>query len=153
MAQTGLGSLTQAQVFRCRNCREVINTAMTNCAYCGVAIDHEAAQAAADVQEFVGRACSDASYVKIAARALGGFFLLNLIPFLPLVGWATLILLIVVPVLLVRWWIKYRRIQTSDPDYEKARRDTIIAAVIWSAVLVVGFGLSVVQALLAARQG
>jgi hypothetical protein len=141
MAQTGLGSLSQAQVFRCRNCQEVINTGMSNCAYCGVAIDHAAAQAAADAQAYVANAYSDASYAKIAARALVVFFLLGLIPLFP--GWPTLILLIVVPVLVVRWWIKYRGLQTTDPDYEKARRHTIIAAVIWSAVLVGWFVISV----------
>jgi len=136
-------SLSQPQVFQCQNCREFINTSMTNCSYCGVAINAEAATAAADVQANVAKACSDANYLKIMARALGVFYLLNLIPFLPLVGWGFLVLLIGVPIMMVRWWVKYSKLQTSDADYEKAKRDTIIAAVIWSALAVLWMTISI----------
>lgn len=141
-------SLGQPQVFQCPNCREFINVSMTHCSYCGVAINPEAASAAADIQAKVAQACSDANYLKIMARALAAFYLLNWIPFMPLVGWGFLILLVVVPVMLVRWWVKYRDIQTGDQDYEKAKRDPIIAAVIWSAVAVLWLAVSVVQAIL-----
>lgn len=145
-------SLSEPQVFQCQNCREFINTSMTHCSYCGVAINHEAATAAADVQAKVGQACSDANYLKIMARAQVVFFLLNWIPFLPLVGWGFLILLVAVPIMLIRWWVKYRGIQTADKDYEKAKRDTIIAAVIWSAVTVIWVGIGLIQAILIMRQ-
>jgi hypothetical protein len=74
-------SLSQPQVFQCQNCREFINTSMTNCTYCGVAINAEAATAAADVQANVAKACSDANYLKIMARALVVFFLLSFLLF------------------------------------------------------------------------
>ena len=141
-------SLNQPQVFQCQNCREFINTGLTNCPYCGVMINLEAATAAADVQANVAKACSDANFLKIAARALAVFFGLSFVPFLPMVGLASLIMLIVVPILLVRWWVKYRNLQTADQDYEKARRETIIAAVIWSGVIVVWLAASVIQAFL-----
>ena len=141
-------SLNQQQVFQCQNCREFINTGLTNCPYCGVMINLEAATAAADNQANVAKACSDANFLKLMARALAGFFLLSFVPFVPLVGWGSLILFIAVPIMLVRWWIKYRNLQTSDPDYERARRDTIIAAVIWCAVVVVWVAANVIQVLL-----
>jgi len=144
-------SLSQSQVFQCQNCREFINTSMTHCSYCGVAISAEAATAAADVQANVAKACSDANFLKIMARALVVFFLLDLIPFVPLVGWASLFLLVAVPVMLVRWWVKYRTLQTADDDYEKAKRDTVIAAVIWSAVAVVWFLLLMIQVVFVVR--
>lgn len=145
-------SLGQAQVFQCPNCREFINASMANCSYCGVAINYESAMAAADVQAKVGQACSDASYLKITARALVLFYALSWVPFLPLVGWGSLILMIAVPVMLVRWWVKYSKLQTGDPDYEKAKRDTIIAAVIWSAVIAISFIAFAIQVVLAMRE-
>lgn len=142
-------ALNQPQTFQCPNCREFINASMGNCSFCGAAINYETALAAADIQAKVGQACSDASYLKITARALVVFYLLSWIPFLPLVGWGALILMIAVPVMLVRWWVKYGKLQTGDPDYEKAKRDTIIAAVIWSALIALWFILAAVQILFA----
>lgn len=141
-------SLNQPQAFQCPNCREFINASMSNCSYCGVAINHEAAMAAANVQAKVGQACSDASYLKITARAFVLFYLLDWIPFMPLVGWGALILFIAVPVMLVRWWVKYSKLQTADPDYEKAKRDTIISAVIWSALVALWFIIIAINILL-----
>ena len=141
-------SLSQPKVFQCQNCREFINTELTNCPYCGVILNLEAATAAADNQSNVAKACSDANFLKIMARALVLFFVLSFVPFLPLVGYGSLILFLAVPVMLVRWWIKYRKLQTADPDYEKAKRDTIIAAVIWSGVIVLWIAAGVIQGLL-----
>lgn len=143
----------QPQVFQCQNCREFINTSMTNCPYCGVEISLEAATAAADVQSKVAKACSDANFLKIMARALAIFFLASLVPFVGgIAGWGFLFLLIAVPVMLVRWWIKYSGIQTSDQDYEGAKRNTIISAVTWCGVVVVWLAASVIQAFLLAQR-
>lgn len=142
-------ALNQPQAFQCPNCREFINASMSNCSYCGVAINYDSAIAAANIQSKVGQACSDASYLKITARAFVVFYLLSWVPFLPLVGWGSLILFIAVPVMLIRWWVKYSKLQTADPDYEKAKRDTIIAAVIWSALTALWFIIVAIQILLA----
>jgi len=142
-------SLSQPQVFQCQICREFINASMANCPYCGVEINPEAAIAAAGVQSQVGKACSDANFLKIMARALAVFFLAIWFPIIGgLAGWGFLILLIAVPVMLIRWWIKYRGIQTGDPDYELAKRDSIVAVVIWCGVVVVWLLAGVLQALL-----
>lgn len=142
-------SLSQPQVFQCQNCREFINTSMTLCSYCGVAINASAAAAAADVQTSVANACNEASFLKIMARAQVAFLLFSLIPLIGgAAGWGFLFLLIAIPVMLIRWWVKYRNLQTGDKDYEKAKHNTIIAAVIWSACIVGWLVISVLQALL-----
>jgi len=141
-------SLNQPQVFQCQNCREFINTSMTLCTYCGVTINASAAAAAADIQTSVANACSEASFLKIMARAQVAFFVFSLIPLIGgFAGWGFLFLLIAVPVMLIRWWVKYRNLQTGDKDYEKAKRNTIIAAVIWSAGVVVWLVISALQVL------
>lgn len=149
MSQPGIGPLSQAQVFQCPICREIINTSMTNCPYCGVEINPEAAQTAADTQSRVAEACSNASYLKIMARAMVGFFLASWLPFIGGIGgWGFLAMLVLIPILLVRWWIKYRNLQTADPDFEEARRNTIVAFAIWSGIVVVWFAAGLIQAFL-----
>jgi D-lactate dehydrogenase (cytochrome) len=65
--------------FPCVSCREIINDQSAECKYCGAPIDPAIAQAEAGVQDRVNQACSDASYLKIAAGTmwvlLGGSFL------------------------------------------------------------------------------
>ena len=153
-------SLNQSQAFQCQNCREFINTSMTNCSYCGVAINSEAAFAAADIQAAVAKACNDAKYMRLLARVMVGFFLAMWISSLSiLVGmeipvmlfvlsttlarWGYWVLLVIVLVMLVRWWVKYHNLQSSDGDYEKAKHDTIITAAIWSALIFIWLTVSV----------
>lgn len=125
---------------------------MANCPYCGVAINAETARTAAEVQSKVGAACSNASYLKIMARAMIVFYLIGWIPFVGGVGsLGFLAMVILIPILLIRWWVKYGKLQTGDTDYEKARRDTVIAAVIWSVMLIIWVALAVIQALVFSR--
>lgn len=146
-------SLSQPQVFQCQNCREFINTGMTNCSYCGVVINFESASAAADVQSKVAKACSDGNFLKIMARALVVFFVVSFVPIVGgIAGWGSLFMFLAVPVMLVRWWIKYNGIQTGDKDYESAKKDTIIAAVTWCGVVVVWFLAFVIQVFLAMQR-
>ncbi|MGH9842968.1 MAG: hypothetical protein ACREEM_29880 [Blastocatellia bacterium] len=153
MSQSSIGSLNQAQVFQCLNCREMINVSLANCPYCGVAINPETAHAAADNQAIVAQACSNASYLKIMARAMVGFFLFSFVPFVGGIGsWGFLAMLVIIPIVMVRWWVKYRNLQTGDPDFDKARRDTIVALAIWSAMVVVWIVISMIQAFLMLRQ-
>lgn len=123
-----------SEVFPCPNCREIINLEMTHCRFCGVAIDPRAASLASQNQAAVARACNDANYLKIMARSLIVFYLVSWVPFLGAVGWAFLILMIVIPALFIRWWIRYRALQTGDADFEGAKRQTVIAVIIWSAM-------------------
>jgi hypothetical protein len=124
------------QVYDCPNCHQTINTSMTQCAYCSAVVDPQAAEAAAALTTKVSQACNDASYVRILAGSLIGFFLLYLVPFMGLVGIVGYyFLLVLVPILAIRWWVKFSSIQTDDPDYRRARRNVMIALAIWAAFL------------------
>lgn len=116
-------SLSSAvQVFPCPNCNQTINTSMQQCAFCGAPIDSVAAQQAAEKTAEISRACSDASYLKIMAGSALTFFLARFIPFLSLVGIVGFAFLeIAIPVMAIRWWVKYRSIKTDDPDFTQAK--------------------------------
>ena len=65
------------------------------------------------------------------AWSLLTFFVLVLFPFLGLVGivgfW---FLRVAIPVMVVRWWIKFGSIKTDDPDFTRAKRAAIIVSVV-----------------------
>jgi len=118
----GLSLSSAVQVFPCPKCNETINTSMKQCAFCSTPIDATAAQASAEATSKISRACSDASYLKIMAGAALGFFGLRFVPLLMHIGWLGFnFLAIAIPFMSIRWWIKYGRIKTSDPDFVQAK--------------------------------
>ena len=136
-----MGSLSlssQVHVFPCPNCRETINTSMQQCPFCSTAIDGAAAETAAAETSRISQACSDASYLKIMLGMLLPFGILIFVPLLGMIGlfgfvfikYATL-------VMTIRWWVKYGKIKTTDPDFSKARGTTIFVVAI--DVLVIAF--------------
>jgi hypothetical protein len=111
---------------------------MSSCRFCGAPVDYVAAQSAADLQDEINRACSDGNYLFIVARAMIVMYLISWIPVIGGVGgWGFLALLVAVPVMAIRWWVKYRKIQTVDPDYRTAKRRTIISIAIWGGMVIV----------------
>jgi len=58
------------------------------------------------------------------------FFLLGLLPFMPF-GWGFTALFFVIPVWLVYWQVKFGSLKTNDPDYKRAKRDRLVALIIW----------------------
>lgn len=128
--------LAQPQTYPCPNCNEIINDTMEKCRYCSAPVDRQAAAAAAETQGKVNQACSDASYLRTAAFVLWVFLGLSFIPFIPAVGWAFLFTFVAVPVMVIRWQIKFGGIKTNDPDYPKAKRNRNIALVLWLAAFV-----------------
>lgn len=126
----------QAQSFPCPNCKEFINSDATVCRFCSQPVDPAvAAQAAAD-QEKINQACNDASMLRNSAAGMWLAIGLSFIPFLPVVGWASWFLFIGVFGLSVRWQFKYGGIRTQDPDFAVAKRNRLIAFVLWLAALV-----------------
>jgi hypothetical protein len=126
------------RVFECPNCRQTINTSLTQCPYCSAPVDAQAAEAAAEVTSKVSQACSDASYVRILAGSLIGFWLLAFVPFMGLVGLVGYyVLLVLVPVLAIRWWVRFSSLRSEDPDYRRAKRNVGIALVIWVVFLLI----------------
>jgi hypothetical protein len=117
-----LGLSSAIHVFMCPNCKETINTSDSQCPFCSTCIDHDQAQAAAELMAKINQACSDGSYLKIMAGMLLIFFLLRYVPFLGLIGSAGFyFLLIAVPVMAIRWWIKFGAIRTRDSGFRTAR--------------------------------
>jgi hypothetical protein len=135
----------QPQTYPCPNCNEIINDAMEKCPHCSTPVDRVAAAAAAENQSKINQACSDASYLRTAAFALWVFLGLSFIPFIPIVGWASLFTFVVVLVMLIRWQVKFGGIKTNDPDYPRAKRNRNLALALWLAALV---GLVVRQVLI-----
>ena len=69
-----------------------------------------------------------------SAGAMWIFVLLGLIPFLPF-GWGATFLFFVIPVWLVYWQVKFGKLQSSDVDYKRAKRDRLIALGMWLPAL------------------
>ena len=134
------------RVFECPSCRQTINTSLTQCPYCFAPIDRQAAEAAAALTTRVSQACSDASYVRILAGSLIAFWLLTIVPFMGLVGVVGYyVLLVLVPGLAIRWWVRFSSLRSVDPDYYRAKRNVGIALVIWVVFLLI-FSIRIVIA-------
>jgi hypothetical protein len=117
----------------------MINESMTQCRYCGVTLDPAIVAHIAETQAKANQAYSDASYLRTAAVVMLAFLGLSFIPIIPLVGWAFLVTFVVVLVLLIRWQIKFGNLNTSDPDYSRAKRFRTVALVLWFVAILVGF--------------
>jgi hypothetical protein len=138
----GTFNLTTVHVFPCPNCKETINTSMQQCTFCNAPIDSAAAEQSAAATSRISAAVSDASYLKIMAWAILSFFLISFFTFIPglmLIGAAGSLGLLFVtyalPVLCIRWWVKYGKIQTDDTDFPHARGTAIIITIIAAANL------------------
>jgi len=136
-----MGSLSlssHVHVFPCPNCRETINTSMQECPFCSTPIDGAAAETAAAETSRISQACSDASYLKIMLGILLPFGVLIFVPILGMIGlFGFVFVKYAILVMTIRWWVKYGKIKTTDPDFSKARGTTIFVAAI--DVLVVAF--------------
>lgn len=144
------------RVFPCPHCKEFINTSLSECKFCGTAVDYEAAQRAAEIQEQTAKACSDANYLKVTARTMPIFYLVSWVPIVGgSAGWGFLFLLFAVPIMGALWWSRHRTIPTTDPDYKVAKRSVWISLIIWGATAAVWFIVlvaSIVLSLLAASR-
>ena len=140
------------RTFRCPNCNEMINEGTKECRYCSVAIDPGVAQLIADKQAQANQACSDASYLRTAIIAMYVFMVLSLVPLVPLVSPAFVILFVVVVILLIRWGVKFGGLQISDADYETARSSWKTSLIATIAAIPLGFIVRpIVQAVLIYR--
>ncbi len=124
-------------LFPCPNCKETIDSTTDSCRFCGQKVDHEAAQAAAQLLSKINQACSDASYLKSSAFALPVFFVLRFLPIISMLGVIGFIGLTVgIPVWALRWWLKFGGITTDDAEFLRARTTVRLAGIIVSILLV-----------------
>jgi len=86
---------------------------------------------AANLMAKVNQACSDASYLKIAAVAMLAFIGMMFVPFLGLVGFGGYyFLMFAIPVLVIRWWIKFGRIKSDDKEFGSGKTIVIVITVL-----------------------
>lgn len=130
--------LAQPQIFPCPNCNEIINDSVKECRYCSAPVDPEVARIAAALQSKVNQACSDASYLRIAAAAMFVFLGLSFVPFLP-TYWGFIVTFVIVILGFIRWQVKFGELQTGDPDYVRARHQKNTALLLWLVAIPVGF--------------
>lgn len=146
-------SLSTEQTVQCQNCLESVSASLTNCRYCGAVIGLEALPVEEDAQSKIAKACRDGHFLKVMSRALAVCFIaltFSILSTLALAGF--LMLLVAVPLMQVRWWMKYRRLQAEDLAYQQARRETVVSAFVWCGVLLVWLFASVIQTLLFAQR-
>jgi len=131
-------AMGEPTIFECPSCRETIDAKAETCRFCGATVDRDAALKAAALLSRVNQACSDASYMKSTALALPVFFVLRFVPFFGSLGslgfW---VLLVVIPVWALRWWLKYRKIETDDADFRRARGRVMAIGIVVTCLLVI----------------
>jgi hypothetical protein len=118
-------SITSAiRIVPCAACGQTINTSMTHCRFCNAPLDALAAAAAADEFAEVNQAISDASYVKIMAGVELTFFCFRFVPFIVgMAGLAFLLLMFALPIFTLRWWLRFGKLPSKDPEFLAARRN------------------------------
>jgi hypothetical protein len=118
-------------IMECPVCKQTIDASATQCRFCSSPIDPVTAQVAAEMMARVNQACSDASFLRTAAFSILVFFGVMFIPFMGLLGLVGYyFLLVAVPVLTIRWWVKFGRIQADDSDFRRARITVIVISVL-----------------------
>ena len=124
------------RMLQCPSCNETIDASSQQCRFCLAPIDPIAAQAAADVMSKVNQACSDASFLKTAAGAILVAFVLRFVPFVSGLGnVAFLVLLMAVPAMAIRWWVKFLGIETNEADFRRAKKTVAAIGIPVSIIL------------------
>jgi len=119
----------QPDILACPGCGQMIYSDSTKCRFCSAPIDPVTAAAGAELQKKVNDACNLAKVSRHMAAAMWGLFLVGFI--FGVARLAVLCLIFAVPISVLVWQIKYGSLQTTDPDYNKARRDRWIALALW----------------------
>jgi hypothetical protein len=99
------------------------------CRFCSAPLDRQVAEAAATAQEKVNDACNQAKWIRNMAGAMWVFLLVGLIFTVGTLGVMACFFLI--PASLIYWQVKFGSLKTADPDYLKAKRDRLIALLLW----------------------
>ncbi|MBC7909215.1 MAG: hypothetical protein H7Y30_01865 [Pyrinomonadaceae bacterium] len=99
------------------------------CRFCDAPLDRQVAEVAAEVQEKVNEACNHAKWIRNMA---GAMWILLLISFIFTAGTAGVFaFFFLIPLYLIFWQFKFGSLKTVDPDYQKAKRDRLIALALW----------------------
>lgn len=120
---------TPPRILPCPNCGEMIYSDVTKCRFCSAPVDSETAEVAANIQKQVNDACNQAKWIRNMAGAMWVLLGASFIFTAGTVGVFAFFFLI--PLSLIYWQVKYGRLKTADPDYQKAKRDRLIALLLW----------------------
>ena len=134
MSDTGF--LKNRGIFACSDCGEMIYSDSERCRFCSALVDREAAQRGAELQAQVNSACNQAKLLRNTAGVMWIFLLSSMFLFLPF-GPGYYVLFLGVPLWLIHWYPKYGRLETSDPDYNLAKRDWKTAIALWIPALII----------------
>ena len=135
-------------IFSCPSCNETIDSSADACRFCGAAVDHAQAIKAAEILAKVNQACSDASYLRSTALVYPGFFVLRFVPFVSMLGTVGFFgLTFALPIWALRWWLKFAKLDTGDPEFRKARTTVRAVGILVSLALLVFVMLPIVSAI------
>jgi hypothetical protein len=126
---SGLTLSQNKDIFPCPDCGEMIYSDAEVCRFCSAPIDRETAVRGAELQKRVNNACNQAKWVRNAAGAMWLFLFVGM--FLAPIVWGYIVLFFAVPIWLLTWQIRFRGLETPDPDYITAKRDWLISLIIW----------------------
>jgi hypothetical protein len=140
----------EIQVIRCPHCKEYIDARSEHCRFCHGYLDTVTTQVAAELQQRVNDAYNEASWLRSGA---GAFVIITILRFIvPFFGLATTVVLpimfIALPIMLIRWRMRFGRLQTDDPDYPRAKRNWQVALLLWLLVPVVWLILLLLEIIL-----
>jgi hypothetical protein len=118
---------------------------MDRCSNCSAPIDSAEAEAGAAIQDQVNRAYSDGSFNRNMAVGMWVFFLIRFIPIVGIAGWVGMfVLMMLVPIRLVMWQVRFGGLKTNDPDHQRAKANRNVAFLIWIPLpLLLGFAFLV----------
>jgi len=140
--------LAASTLFECPKCNETIDSSAAACRFCGTTVDHQAALQAAAVLSRVNQACSDAKYIRSTALVIPVFFVLRFLPFFGAVGLVGLCgLTVAMPFWALRWWIKFGKLDSRDPEYRASRNTVRAIGLIVSVLLAILVTTAVVLAM------
>src|SRR5438270_13912434 len=106
----------RVRTFACPACRQTIALGCERCWFCSVVIDPASAAAAADVMDRVNLACSEAQDIRaLFLREPSAFDLMASSS-----GRGEFYML---PVLLIRWWLRFGSLRLEDEDLISDGRD------------------------------
>ena len=127
-------TLSQSKgILPCPSCGEMIYSDAEVCRFCSAPIDRETAARGAELQMRVNNGCNQAKWVRNAAGAMWLILLVGMV--IPLVVWGFIGLFFAVPIWLITWQVRFRGLETIDQDYKTAKRDWLVALIIWLPAL------------------
>jgi hypothetical protein len=137
-------------LFPCPSCQATISTTV-QCPFCSASIDPRTIEPAAELMSRLNQARSEAGYLKILAGLMVLFLAVVSVVGVPRrAAFGQWFLLIAVPVMAIRWWVRFGAVRSDDPDFRRARRAIMTAVAIWIPFFLL-FGIPAILALVPGR--